>query len=135
MSSDPLATAPVEAREFFAHCAQGRLALQRCLGCGRLRHYPRSHCPFCLSPRYEWQPCSGRGTVYTHTVIRQNENPRFAQRLPYVVAIVELEEGVRMLSSVVGIDPAGMRVGMAVEVIFEDEADGRTVPRFRPTGG
>jgi uncharacterized OB-fold protein len=133
MSADPLAAAPVEAREFFAHCAQGVLALQRCTSCGRLRHYPRSHCPFCLAPGYEWQPCTGRGTVYTLTVIRRNENPRFAQRLPYVVAIVELEEDVRMLTSVVGIDPNAVRVGMAVEVVFEAEPDGRTVPRFRPS--
>jgi uncharacterized OB-fold protein len=135
MSGDPLATAPVEAREFFAQCAQGVLALQRCTACERLRHYPRSHCPFCLSPGYEWQPCSGRGTVYTYTVIRQNENPRFAPRLPYIVAMVELEEGVRMLTSVVGIDPGALRVGMAVEVVFEEETDGRTVPRFRVTSG
>jgi uncharacterized protein len=70
--------------------------------------------------------------VYTFTVIHENYNPRFRERIPYVVAVVELEEGVRMLTGTVGIEPADVRVGMPVEVVFERDPDGRNVPRFTP---
>ena len=129
---DPLLNAPQEAREFYERCARGELAVQRCSACGTLRHYPRPHCTRCLSSGYTWQGCSGRGTLYTFTVIRQNLNPRFRERLPYVVAVVELDEGVRMVTGLAGIDAAHVDVGMPVEVVFETEPDGRTVPRFRP---
>jgi uncharacterized protein len=131
-AADPLAGLPEEGREFFEAVARGELAVQRCSACGLLRHYPRPHCPSCLSPEWTWQACSGKGTVYTFTVIRQNGNPRFRERLPYVVAVVELDEGVRMLTNVVGCDVDEVRVGMPVAAVFEQDPDGRTVPRFTP---
>jgi len=70
--------------------------------------------------------------VYTFTVIHENLNPRFRDRIPYVVAIVELEEGIRMLTGTVGAAPEAVTVGMPVEVVFEPDVDGRTVPRFGP---
>lgn len=130
--TDALAGLPDEGREFFERCARGELAVQRCSACGLVRHFPRPHCTACLSPEWTWQTCSGRGTVYTFTVVRQNLNPRFRERLPYVVAVIELEEGVRLLSNVVGCEPDTVRVGMPVSAVFEAEPDGRTVPRFRP---
>lgn len=132
MSDDPLAGLPPEGREFFEHCAAGRLCVQRCLECNALRHYPRPLCTSCLSPRWEWVQCTGRGTLYTYTVIRQNLNPRFRDRLPYVVAVVELEEGIRMLAGLRDADPERVRVGMPLVVDFATDVDGRVVPWFRP---
>lgn len=131
-ATDALAGLTDEGREFFERCAGGELAVQRCSACGALRHYPRPHCPECLSPQWTWETASGRGTLYTFTVIRQNGNPRFRERIPYVVAVVELDNGVRMLTNVVGVDADQVRVGMPVAVVFEADADGRTVPRFTP---
>lgn len=130
--ADPLTGLPPEGREFFQRCAAGQLCVQRCLDCATLRHYPRPLCPRCLGPRWEWQACSGRGIVYTFTVIRQNLHPRFRGRVPYVVAVVELDEGVQLLSELVGIDGERVHVGMPVVVDFAPSGDGRTVPRFRP---
>jgi hypothetical protein len=127
-----LQNAPRETREYFAHCAQSELVVQRCSACGVLRHYPRPHCIACLSPDYTWLTCSGKGTLHTFTVVRQNANPRFAPRLPYIVAIVELEEGVRMLTEVSGSAPEDVRIGMPLTVRFDDEPDGLRVPRFVP---
>ena len=132
VTTDPLAGLPDEGREFFERCARGELAVQRCSACGALRHYPRPHCPVCMSAEWAWQTCSRRGTVYTYTVIRQNLNPRFRERIPYVVAVVELDEGVRLLTNLVGVDPDAVRVGMPVTAVFETDADGRTVARFEP---
>lgn len=126
----PLDGMPPEAREYYERCAAGELCIQRCDDCGTLRHHPRPHCTACLSPRWSWVRCSGRGTVHAVTVVRQNQNPRFRDRLPYVVVVVELEEGVRMLSGTTGLPPESVRVGMAVRAVFEAEADGLVVPRF-----
>jgi uncharacterized OB-fold protein len=123
--------APREAHEYFERCARDELAVQRCTACGVLRHYPRPHCTACLSPDYEWHTCSGKATVLTFTVVRQNANPRFAPRLPYVVAMVELDEGVHMLSEV-SASPESVRVGLPVVVRFDDEPGGLRVPRFVP---
>lgn len=132
VDSAALRGAPKETLEYFERCAQGVLAVQRCSACGTLRHYPRPHCTKCLSPDYEWRRCSGRAILHTFTVVRQNANPRFASRLPYCPAIIELEEGVRMLSEVTGVDADEVRIGMALTVRFDTEPDGLRVPRFIP---
>ena len=132
VTTDVLAGLPDEGREFFEACTRGELLVQRCSACAAVRHYPRPHCPECLSPSWTWLTSSGRGTVYTFTVIRQNLNPRFRDRLPYVVAVVELEEGVRVLSNLVDVDADRVRVGMPVTAVFATDPDGRTVPRFQP---
>lgn len=126
----PLDGLPPEAREYYERCAAGELCIQRCDDCGALRHHPRPHCTTCLSPRWTWVRCSGRGTVHAVTVVRQNQNPRFRDRLPYAVVVVELEEGPRMLSGTTGTATEAVRVGMPVRVVFEEDAGGLTVPRF-----
>jgi uncharacterized OB-fold protein len=85
-----------------------------------------------MSSEVEWVRCSGRGTVYTFTVTHQNHAPGFREALPYVLACVELEEGVQMLTNVVGCAPDDVRIGMPVEVEFEDVTDEIAIPRFRP---
>ena len=112
----PLPRIDEESKGFWEACARGELYVQRCRACGAKRHYPRALCPSCLSDDTEWLRCSGRGAVYTFTVTYQNQAPGFRDRLPYVMAYVELEEGVRMLTWIVDCALQDVRIGMPVEV-------------------
>lgn len=107
------------------------LVLQQCLDCQRFRFYPRSVCPHCLSDRFEWRAASGRGQIYSFTVIHRAPAPAFRDRVPYVLALIELEEGVRMMTNIVGCDPEEVSIGEAVEVTFDDVTDEVTLPKFR----
>jgi uncharacterized OB-fold protein len=128
----PLPRIDEESRGYFEALARHELQLQRCRNCGRTRFYPRALCPACLSSATEWIRASGRGTVYTFTVTHQNQAPGFREELPYVLAIVELEEGVRMMTNVVGCAPEAVRIGMPVEIVYDDVTPEITLPRFRP---
>lgn len=121
-----------ESRPFFEGCGRGELLLQRCAACGALRVRPRALCPECLSDEAAWVRASGRGTVHTYTVTHQNQAPGFREALPYVLAYVDLEEGVRLLTNLVDCDPADVHVGMPVTVDFADVGGQLAVPRFRP---
>lgn len=119
---------------FWAGCERGELMIQRCSACGALRHYPQPLCPHCHGFESDWQRMSGRGVVYSYSVARQAFHPAFADRVPYVVATIELEEGVRMVSDLEDVSPEEVRIGLPVEVFF-DRVDEQTVlPRFRPAG-
>ena len=128
----PLPRIDEESRGYWEALARHELYLQRCRDCGTLRFYPRALCPSCLSSTVEWVRASGRGTVYTFTVTHQNQAPGFREELPYVLAIVELAEGVRMMTNIVGCAPDAVRVGMPVEVVFEDVTPEITLAKFRP---
>ena len=128
----PLPRIDEESRGYWEALARHELYLQRCRDCGTLRFYPRALCPSCLSSAVEWVRASGRGTVYTFTVTHQNQAPGFREELPYVLAIVELEEGPRLMTNVIGCPPDALRVGMPVEVVFDDVTPEVTLPKFRP---
>ena len=116
---------------FWKAARSGALAMQQCSDCGHIR-YPLSHvCPECLSERFEWKPLSGRGTVYSSIVFHQVYDKAFAGDVPYNVSLIQLEEGPRMMSNVVGVPPAEVKVGDAVEVVFEDVTAEIAIPRFR----
>ena len=122
------------AEEFFAGCARGELLVQRCTECGHRQHNPRWCCTQCAGP-VVFEVVSGRGTVHTFTVIRQNHAQPFKAELPYVVAIVELDEGPRMMANVTDVDPETVAIGLPVEVHFATDAEGDvTLPFFRPVG-
>ena len=121
-----------ESRPFWEACARHELYVQKCRACGRVFYYPRGFCLHDLTADFDWLRCSGKGTVYTFTVTRQNQSAGFRDNLPYVMAYVELEEGVRMLTNIVDCDPEQVRIGMPVEVTFEDLTDEVSVPLFRP---
>jgi len=127
----PLPRIDEENRWFFEACARQELVLQRCGACGTLRYYPRGLCPACLSSKTEYQRMSGRGTVYTFTVTHQNQAPGFRDELPYVMAYVQLDEGLRILTNIVHTDPQAVRIGMPVEVIFEEFDEGLALPKFQ----
>jgi uncharacterized OB-fold protein len=128
----PLPRIDEESKGYWEACQRHELVIQRCGQCGTLRHYPRARCPKCLSDAVEWVRCSGRGTVYTFTVTHQNQAPGFRDALPYVLAYVELAEGVRLLTNIVDCAPDAVRIGMAVEVVFEEATPAVTLPRFKP---
>jgi uncharacterized OB-fold protein len=116
---------------YWEACSRGELIIQRCPSCGERQFYPRAMCKTC-GETPEWETASGRGTVHTYTIIRQNYSKPFRELLPYVVAIVELEEGVRMMGNVLDVAPEDVRIGMPVEVTFEQAGENIGVPFWRP---
>jgi uncharacterized protein len=124
-----------ETQPYWDAARDRRLLIKHCNACEQDFFYPRTYCPNCWSADTEWKEASGRGRVYTFTVVYQNDLSPFNERLPYVVAIVELDEGVRMTSNIEGVAPDEVRCDMPVHVAFRDEQrDGDTVslPVFRP---
>lgn len=116
---------------FWDGCSRSELLLQRCSACGTFRHPPSAVCSRCLSAQHEWIPSSGRGTLYTFAVVRQALARAWEAKVPYIVAVVELEEGPRFLTELIGVEPGAVTIGMPVEVSFT-ERDGTTLPLFRP---
>ncbi len=121
-----------ETRAYWEGCGRHELILQRCRSCGTLQHRPRALCVSCLCDEIEHFPASGRGTVYSFTVTHQNQASGFREALPYVLAYVELEEGVRLLTNIVGCAPEDVRIGLPVEVEYADLEGEIAVPRFHP---
>jgi uncharacterized OB-fold protein len=117
---------------FWDHCSRAELRFQRCADCGAWRHLPRILCAGCQSPRSTWERSSGRGTIFSWTITHQPLVRNFPEPVPYAVIVVELEEGVRMVSGLRDLAPADLAIGLAVEVVFETVADGVALPFFRP---
>ncbi len=122
-------------KEFYERCKQHELSFQRCSQCGKWRHVPRPMCSACGSWDWEWAKSSGRGKVFTWTVVRRPMHPAFAEDPPYAPVVVELEEGVRMVTWIVDCPPDKIRAGMPVEVVYEDVTAEVTLPKFRRAGG
>ena len=120
---------------FFNGARENRLILQHCTGCDGWSWPVRERCPHCFAAKLEWRQASGRGTLYTFTIMHQVMNPGFASAVPYNVAQVDLDEGVRMTSNVIGIANDALRIGMRLEALFEDVGDGVRIPKFRPDAG
>ncbi len=110
-----------------------RIVLQHCAACGTWIYYPRGRCPRCLGDALPWEPVSGAGSVFVFTVAPQPTAPPFADEVPQVIAVVELDQGVHVTSTIVG-DPATVRIGAAVVPVFDHGDDGITLLRFRITG-
>ena len=132
--SRPLPILDDSNRPFWEAARQGVLRMQRCDDCGHVR-YPISHvCPQCLSSGLKWVDLSGRGTVMSSIVFHQVYHPAFASEVPYNVSLVQLEEGPRMFSNVVGVSPSSVRVGDSVQVVFDPVSEDISLPRFRRRG-
>jgi hypothetical protein len=126
----PLPKPTATSRPFWDAAKRHQLQLQRCAGCGSFIYYPRDRCPNCLSERLEWTPVSGRGKLYSYTVVRRASTRSFADK-PYVLAIVELDEGVRMTTNIEAA-PENVKVGMPVTVYFDDVTPEKTLVKFKP---
>ena len=129
--SKPVPDITDENRPFWEGCKRHELLVQKCSNCGFMRHISPA-CPQCLSLDHAWVPASGKGKVYTWIVVHQRYNRAFEDDLPYNVAIVELEEGPRITSTVTDIDNEDIEAGMPVEVTWDDVTEEITLPKFTP---
>jgi hypothetical protein len=127
----PLPEPTHDSAEFWAGARRGELRFQRCSACGTFRHYPRPTCPRCLSRAFTWEQSTGRGTVYTWTIVRGPTLPAFEAKLPYNVVDVLMEEGVHFVSEVLDCPPEAIRAGMAVEAVFVPASEEITLVKFR----
>jgi uncharacterized OB-fold protein len=116
---------------FYGWCAKGELRFQRCSGCQAWRHVPRELCPECGSREWSWERSSGHGRVFTWTVATRAIHPGFEQDIPYAAVVVEMDEGVRVLSQVADCPPDELTMDMPVEVTFEAVTPEVTLPKFR----
>jgi uncharacterized protein len=121
-----------EMKAFWAATAEGRLTMPKCDDCSEYVWYPRPFCPACGSTNVTWTDVSGNGTVYTFTVVHRSGVPGYREALPYVIAYVQLEEGPKVMTNIVGIDPEQVTVGLPVSVVFNDTEKGNALFRFQP---
>ena len=128
----PLPRPTPVSRPFWEGARRGELLVQKCRDCGNLVHIPHVACTRCLSPNLEWVQSSGKGTVYSYVVAHYPQVPSFDYPLP--IGLIELEEGTRLVADLVGVDPADVKVGMAVTVEWQDHDDELTLPAFKPAG-
>jgi uncharacterized protein len=134
-SSQPLRPVPYpddESAPFWDACARHELVLQACASCGRFRFPPRVMCPLCQSMESTWVPASGRGRVWSWVVAHPPVLPSFSDRVPFNVAVIELEEGVRMIGNLFDVANEDIREDLPVEVTFEDVEEGVSLPQWRP---
>jgi uncharacterized OB-fold protein len=124
-----------ETQPYWDGCAAGELRLQRCADCSEAYFYPRPVCPACGSTRVEWFTASGRATLYSY-VINHRAAPGFESEAPYAIAVVQLEEGPRMMTNITGIPstPEDLVLDMPLQVTFEQRGD-VSLPLFGPAGG
>lgn len=134
MSQTPTRPVPVPdelSAPFFDGARTGRLMLQHCPACSRWSFPVRERCPHCFAKGLEWRAASGKGTLYTFAIMHQVMNPGFAADVPYNVCQIDLDEGVRMVSNITGVDNAALRIGMRVEAVFDALTNEVSVPKFR----
>ena len=131
MSSKPVPAPDAETAPFWDAAAEGVLKIQKCAGCGEHVFYPRRVCPPCMSEALEWVCVSGRARIHALTVVHRSTAP-FRDDLPFAVAIVELEEGPRMMTRVLTDAPEALRIDDAVKVHFAPQGDGPPLPFFEP---
>ena len=121
----PAPTPNLETQAFWDATAQGKLLVKFCTACKELHHYPRALCPHCFSDKTEWKQMSGKGKIYSYTVMRRAP-------VPYAIAYVTLDEGVTMLTNIVDCDLDALKIGQAVTVVFKPTDGGPPMPMFKP---
>ena len=122
-----IAAPPVnlETQPFWDAAAEGKLLVKKCTACGEAHFYPRSHCPFCFSDKTEWLEASGRGTIYTYSVMRRAP-------VPYAIAYVTLAEGPTIMTNIVDCDLDAIKIGQKVKLVFKPTEAGPPLPCFAP---
>ncbi len=119
---------------FWDACARHELVAQRCSECQRFRHYPQPLCPDCHSTEVSWEKLAGTGSIYSYAIANRAFHPAWKDHAPYVIATIELDEGIRMVSDILDLDPEAVEIGQRVQVFFEDlEESQGAIPRFRVT--
>ena len=120
-----------DSQPYWAAASERRLVIRECKACGKVHFMPRHLCPHCWSDQLEWIDAKGQGEVHSFSIIRRASDPAFASQVPYVVALIELDEGVRMMSNIVGEDALAVNIGDRVQVTFEDRGEGALIPQFQ----
>lgn len=131
----PLPVMDPDGGPFWESCRRHEAKIQRCSDCRVFRFPPSAFCRECGSGRFEWTPVSGRGTVYSTVVLYRAPTKAWEQDVPLNCSLVELEEGARIWSNVVGCPPDDVSIGMPVQIVYDDVTDEVTLPRFRPVRG
>ena len=133
--SDTLAPLPepsIETQPFWDAVQQRKLVMPKCASCGAVTFPPTVACPQCSGKEFTWTEMSGRGTVYSFTVYHRLYHPAFKEKVPYVVAVIALDEGPRIISNVIGIPPDDVRCELPVQVTYDEVRDGYLIPKFLP---
>ena len=128
----PIPTPSEDSQPYWEAARNHELKLQQCGECNAFRFPPAEVCSECTSDAYDWKPVSGKGRVFSFVIYHRAYHPGFQDEIPYVVGVIELDEGARMLSNVIGCKPEEVRCDMPVEVSFEDITDEMSLPKFRP---
>jgi hypothetical protein len=132
-AADPPVPEPsAETVPFWTAAKENRLVIPRCRTCDNTWFPPTHVCPSCGADNYAWVEASGRGKVFSFVVIHRIYHPGFADKVPYVVAVIELDEGPRLISNVVGVAPDLVRCDMPVRVVFDERRRDMTIPQFTP---
>ncbi|WP_127806015.1 Zn-ribbon domain-containing OB-fold protein [Hydrogenophaga sp. NH-16] len=131
MYDKPLPVIDGESRPYWDTLKRHRLTIKRCTACGKHHFYPRALCPHCHSDAVEWVDACGTGTIYSFTIARRPAGPAFKADTPYVVAVIDLDEGARMMTNIVTDDVEAVRIGQRVTVQYDDVTDEVTLPKFR----
>ncbi len=121
-----------ETEAWWEGCRKHELLLQRCVDCSEFQFYPRIVCTTCSGDKLEWVKAGGQGTILTFTIVRRPVSEAYAADVPYVVALIKLDEGPTMMSNVVQCDPETLQIGDPVQVVFEDWSKEISIPQFRP---
>ena len=130
-SSLPLPVANADSLPYWNAARESRLLIRKCNACGTLHFMPRHLCPACWSKQLEWVEAKGTGSVHSFTIIRRAPMAAFAPRAPYVLALIDLDEGPRMMANVLGEDALSVRIGDRVKVTFEERGEGAMIPQFQ----
>ena len=128
----PIPEVNPETKPFWDGCKAHELRFQKCLDCGHVRWPPSMVCPECLAHQTEWITSGGKGVVYSYAVYHRAFHPAFKDDLPYVTAVVELEEGPHLVTNIIGCKTDAVRCDMPVEVSWEDITDEFSLPKFKP---
>ena len=128
----PLPGITPDNKAFWDYMKQHEFRVQKCKDCGELFYPPSAVCYNDLSPNFEWVKLSGKGKVYSYVIVRRAGMPAFAEEIPYIVAIIETEEGIRYSSNIIDCDIEDVYVDMPVEIVFEDVTPDFTLPKFKP---
>lgn len=128
----PIPAPNKETQKFWEGCKRGELMIPQCGDCGAYHFYPRALCPACLSSNLDWVAASGKGKVHTFSVVHRAPSEPFKADVPYTIALLELDEGVRMMSNIIHCKPEAVRIGMEVRVVFEEITEAIALPKFEP---
>ncbi len=130
-STKPIPSPTAATKAFWSGCADRKLFFRKCTQCAKF-HAPTRYACSCGSTDLSWTEMSGSGTVFSYTIVHRAPDPAFKNDLPYVIAIIEMDEGGRLMSNVIDCDPNSVVIGMSVQAVFEIVSEGIGVPKFRP---